>query len=37
MSRLLETVKIYKRKSWNIEFHNARMNRSRRELLNLEN
>lgn len=42
MSRLLETIKLYQKKLWNIEYHNERMNQSRKELygcsdsLNLE-
>lgn len=36
MFRLLETIKVFQRKVWNIEYHNARMNRSRRELFHLE-
>jgi len=36
MSRLIESIKLFDRKLWNIEYHNERMNRSRRELFNAE-
>lgn len=32
MCRLIESVKVYQRKLWNIEFHNLRLNNSRRIL-----
>lgn len=32
MSRLIETIKIYNGKAYNIEYHNKRMNAARREL-----
>ena len=32
MFRLIESIKVFDRKLWNIEYHNARMNKSRREL-----
>lgn len=32
MFRLFESIKVYDRKLWNIEFHNARMNKARQEL-----
>lgn len=32
MFRLFESIKVFERKLWNIEHHNARMNKSRHEL-----
>ncbi|MEK6552037.1 MAG: aminotransferase class IV [Bacteroidota bacterium] len=34
MSRLLESIKVYNKRLYNIEYHNVRMNNSRAELFN---
>ncbi len=34
MSRLIESIKVYNKRLYNIEYHNARMNNSRAELFN---
>lgn len=34
MSLFIESIKIYKKKTWNLERHSVRLNRTRRELLN---
>lgn len=34
MSRLIESIKVYNKSLYNIEYHNARMNNSRAELFN---
>ncbi len=34
MSRLLESIKVFDRKFYDIEYHNARMNKTRRDLFN---
>ncbi len=36
MFRLFESIKVFDRKLWNIEYHNARMNKSRRDLFKSE-
>jgi 4-amino-4-deoxychorismate lyase len=36
MFRLFESIKVFDRKLWNIEYHNARMNKSRYELFRCE-
>ena len=37
MSRLLETIKVSNKKLFNIEYHNKRLNHSRKELFNSKN
>ena len=34
MSRLIESIKVYNKRLYNIEYHNVRMNKSRAELFN---
>ncbi|MFA3782170.1 aminotransferase class IV [Melioribacteraceae bacterium 4301-Me] len=36
MCRLIESIKVYRRKLWNIKYHNYRMNNSRRQLFGAE-
>jgi 4-amino-4-deoxychorismate lyase len=36
MCRLIESIKVFDRKLCNIEYHNVRMNKARRELFHLE-
>jgi len=36
MSRLIESIKVYNKKLYSIEYHNVRMNNSRAELFNLK-
>lgn len=36
MFRLVESIKVFDRKLWNIEYHNKRLNKSRRELFKSE-
>lgn len=36
MFRLFESIKVFDRKLWNIDYHNARMNKSRRDLFKSE-
>lgn len=36
MSRLLESIKVYNKRLYNLEYHNLRMNKSRAELFNIK-